>query len=239
MSDALPDLVVSDVHTAYGDSYVLEGVSLQVEAGVMTVLMGRNGVGKTTLMRSIMGLTPPRRGTIRVRGEDVTGMPAFAIARRGVGLVPQGRRVFGSLTVREHLSVAGRKVDDPRWPIERILELFPPLRERYEQRAMTLSGGEQSMLAMARALRNEPQCLLLDEPTEGLAPRYVDVVLDVIRDLKAQPDLALLAVLPELPLALSVADRIYVMKKGVMAFEGTPEELESRPDIQQQLIGVG
>lgn len=231
-------LRVRDVHTYYGDSYVLQGVSLEVRPDRMAVLMGRNGVGKSTLVRSLMGLTPPRRGSVEYQGDELVGLPPYAIARRGLGLVPQGRRIFRSLTVKEHL-VAAANTRGSDWPLDRILTLFPPLAERLARRAGTLSGGEQSMLAIARALRAEPSCLIMDEPTEGLAPVYVDVVLDVIHQLKSQPDLSLLVVLPELPLALAVADHVYVMRSGVMAFEGSPDELKARPDIQDQLIGVG
>ena len=232
-------LAVRDLHTYYGDSYVLQGVSLDVEPGRVSVLMGRNGVGKTTLIRSVMSLTPPRRGSVMLNGDELVGLPTYEVARRGIALVPQGRRVFNSLTVAEHLESAHRKRGESSWPLERILELFPPLHGRLGQRAGSLSGGEQSMLAIARALRTSPQCVLMDEPTEGLAPRFVEVVLDVISELKSQPDLSLLVVLPDLPLALAVADHVSVMRKGQIAFEGSPGELEDRKDIQKQLIGVG
>ena len=206
-------LAVRDLHTYYGDSYVLQGVSLEVEPGRVSVLMGRNGVGKTTLIRSVMSLTPPRRGSVLLDGKELVGLPAYEVARRGIALVPQGRRIFKSLTVAEHLDSAHRKQGEAAWPLERIFELFPPLHGRLGQRAGSLSGGEQSMLAIARALRTSPQCVLMDEPTEGLAPRFVDVVLDVIRDLRGQADLSLLVVLPDLPLALAVADHVSVMRK--------------------------
>jgi branched-chain amino acid transport system ATP-binding protein len=152
--------------------------------------------------------------------------------------LPQGRRIFPSLTVREHLVVGGRGATE-QWTLERIFDLFPPLRQRIDQRAANLSGGEQSMLAVARALRTEPRCLILDEPTEGLAPVYVEIVLDVILQLKQQGDIGLLAVLPEIPLARAVADTVYVMGKGRVVFSGTKDEFESREDIHEQHIGVG
>jgi branched-chain amino acid transport system ATP-binding protein len=233
-------LVVRDVHTYYSESYVLQGLSLEVTPGRVTVLMGRNGVGKTTAVRTIMGLTPARRGSIMLDGEEIVGLPTQKIARRGVGLVPQGRRVFPSLTVREHLYVATFGASgEPVWTLDRIFGLFPPLKARLNQRAQHLSGGEQSMLSIARALRTEPRCLLMDEPTEGLAPVYVDIVLGVIDDLRQQGDLCLLVVLPELPLALAIADYVYVMTKGRMAFEGTPDELKERKEVQEQHIGIG
>ena len=233
-------LSARDVHAYYGDSYVLHGISLEAEPGRLTVLMGRNGVGKTTILRAILGLTPPRRGSVQFVGEELTRLSTHQIAKRGLSIVPQGRRVFRSLTVREHLLTAARaRTDQESWTIERVFDLFPPLKKRIDQRARYLSGGEQSMLAIARALRTEPRCLLMDEPTEGLAPMYVDIVLEVVRELKQQGNLALLVVLPELPLALAVADYVYVMRKGEVAFEGPVQELADRKDVQEQHIGIG
>jgi branched-chain amino acid transport system ATP-binding protein len=232
-------LSVQDIHTYYGDSYVIQGVSLEVRRGQVAVLMGRNGTGKTTTIRSIVGLTPPRRGSISFNGEELTRLPAHKIARQGIGLVPQGRRVFGSLTVREHLEAAANRRRNQSWSLERIYAVFPRLEERLNQRAVHLSGGEQSMLAIARALRTEPECLLMDEPTEGLAPLFVDIVLDVVQELRASGDLGILIVVHELPIALAIADHIYVMGKGHMVFGGSAAELEQRRDIQERYIGVG
>ena len=232
-------LSVADIHTYYGDSYIIQGVSLEVAPGQIAVLMGRNGAGKTTTIRSIVGLTPPRRGTVRFRGEEVTRLPTHEIARRGIGLVPQGRRVFGSLTVREHLAAAAARRRAETWTLPRLFEIFPRLGERLNQRAVHLSGGEQSMLAIARALRTEPECLLMDEPTEGLAPLYVDIVLRVVQDLRRSAGLGILIVVHELPVALAIADHVYVMAKGRVVFAGAPRELEQRRDIQQRYIGVG
>src|ERR687887_2803543 len=162
-------LEVRDIHTYYGDSYVLQGVSLQAERGTVVAVLGRNGMGKTTLMRSIIGFTPPRRGRVRFKGDDVTRWPPFRLVERGMALVPQGRRVFASLTVRENLEVA-RRSRDGRWTLARVLELFPRLGDRAQNRANKLSGGEQQMLAIGRALMTDPDLLLMDEPTEGLAP---------------------------------------------------------------------
>jgi branched-chain amino acid transport system ATP-binding protein len=232
-------LAVRDIHTYYGDSYVIQGVSLEVERGTIAVLMGRNGVGKTTVIRSIAGLTPPRRGRVVLDGQDITALPAHEIARRGVGLVPQGRRVFWSLTVREHLLVAAPRRGPQRWTLDRLFGLFPGLKARADHRAGHLSGGEQSMLAIARALRTEPRYLLMDEPTEGLAPLFVDVVLDVVRELREAGELGILMVVHELPLALAVGDHVYVMDKGRVVFDGPPEELAGRRDVQERYIGVG
>lgn len=232
-------LTVSDIHTYYGDSYVVQGVSLNVRRGGITVLMGRNGAGKTTVIRSIAGLTPPRRGSILLGGEELTRLPAHQIARRGIGLVPQGRRIFASLSVGEHLAVAASRRREVTWTAERIFTIFPRLKERVGQRAAHLSGGEQSMLAIARALRTEPECLLMDEPTEGLAPLFIDIVLDVIRDLRSAGELGILIVVQELPIALAIADHICVLDKGKIVFDGSPQELTEHPDIQARYIGVG
>jgi branched-chain amino acid transport system ATP-binding protein len=233
-------LSVQDIHTYYGDSYVLQGVSLEARPGQVTAIMGRNGVGKTTTIRSVLGLTPPRQGRVTFDGQDLTAMPTHRIARCGLGLVPQGRRVFPSLTVREHLLTASSGATRVEtWTFERLFDLFPNLEDRLDLRATHLSGGEQSMLAIARALRTEPRCLLMDEPTEGLAPIYVDTVVDVIRELRSAGDLALLVVLPELPLALALADHVYVMGKGRVVFQGSRDELQRRKDVQEQHIGIG
>lgn len=233
-------LAVEDVHTYYGQSYVLHGVSLEVPIGELTALMGRNGVGKTTLCRSVMGLSPPRRGSVRFDGVDLTGRAPHEIAHEGIALVPQGRRVFSSLTVGEHLEKVGRpRAGNSRWPVDRVVEIFPRLRERWGQRAGHLSGGEQSMLAIARALRLEPRCLLMDEPMEGLSPAFVQTVVEVIRELRQEGDLSILLVVPELAVALDLADRVCVMDTGSVVFSGQPAELQERRDIQARYIGVG
>lgn len=232
-------LTVRDIHTYYGDSYVIHGVSLSVLRGRITVLMGRNGAGKTTVIRSIAGLTPPRRGSILFGDEELTRLPVHEIARRGLGLVPQGRRIFASLSVAEHLAIAAGRRRAATWTIERIFTIFPRLKERVDQRAAHLSGGEQSMLAIARALRTEPECLLMDEPTEGLAPLFINIVLDVIRDLRSAGELGILIVVQELPIALAIADHICVLDKGSIVFDGSPQELTDRLDIQARYIGVG
>jgi branched-chain amino acid transport system ATP-binding protein len=232
-------LTVSDIHTYYGDSYVIQGVSLSVLRGRITVLMGRNGAGKTTVIRSIAGLTPPRHGSILFGGEELTRLPTHEIARRGIGLVPQGRRIFASLSVGEHLAVAASRRREATWTIERIFTTFPRLKERVNQRAAHLSGGEQSVLAIARALRTEPECLLMDEPTEGLAPLFIGIVLDVIRELRSAGELGILIVVQELPIALAIADHICVLDKGRIVFDGSPQELTEHPDIQARYIGIG
>lgn len=232
-------LSVNDVHTYYGDSHVLHGVTLTAAAGRLTALMGRNGAGKTTLMGSISGLTPPREGQVRFGGTDLTRLKPYQIARQGVSLVPQGRRVFGSLSVREHLDIVNSSGRAIAWPTERVLEVFPQLKTRWNQQASHLSGGEQSMLAIARALRLQPRCLLMDEPMEGLSPVYVQIVAHVIQELRTEAELAILLVIPELALALKLADRICIMSTGTIVFDGTPQELEQSPEIQARYIGVG
>ncbi len=200
-------LEVDDVHTYYGGSYVLQGVSLGIAPAEVVALLGRNGMGKTTLIRTVIGFTPPRRGRVRFRERDITGWPANRIVALGLGLVPQGRRVFPSLTVIENLSVAARSRNGHApWTVDRVTELFPRLRERGQHRAGKLSGGEQQMLAIARALMTNPAMLLMDEPTEGLAPLLVQEVGRVIGRLKAA-GLPILLVEQNLALALSVADR--------------------------------
>ena len=233
-------LDVKDMHTNYGDSYVLQGVSLSVSKGQVVALMGRNGVGKTTTIRSIAGLTPPRTGNIVFKGREISHLPAYSIAHMGMGLVPQGRRIFGSLTVLEHLTAfsgkdTGRGLD---WTLERVLSLFPPLRDRTKQKGSTLSGGEQQMLAIGRTLVTNPELLLMDEPTEGLSPLFVKEVGRVIQSLKKEGKLSILLVEQNLSIGLKLADYLYVMNKGVIVFEGLPEGLLSRPDIQSTYLGV-
>jgi len=234
-------LDISDIHTYYGDSYVLQGVSLKVGPGQIVALMGRNGVGKTTTLRSIVGFSPPERGTITFKDVDITKMPSHEIAREGISLVPQGRRIFPSLTVAEHLDVFQRTGDTTSkqaWNLDRISELFPALERRMKQKASVLSGGEQQMLAIARALLTNPELLLMDEPSEGLSPLLVQQVVEVIGHLRATAELPILLVEQNLSLALNLADYVYVMKKGAVAFEGPAEDLANAPDIQSTYLGV-
>jgi branched-chain amino acid transport system ATP-binding protein len=230
-------LRLNDLHSYYGDSYVLQGVNLELKEHSIVGLLGRNGVGKTTTIRSIAGFMAPRRGTIRFDGEDIAGRAPYRISALGIGLVPQGRRIFPSLTVAEHLSLGGGSRTGA-WTIERVFDLFPRLAERRRQRARTLSGGEQSMLAIARALLLNPRVLLMDEPTEGLAPVVVDAVADVIRTLR-QNNQSILLVEQDLLLALELVDHVYVMSKGQIVWEGTSGDLAARPDIQASCLGMG
>ncbi len=228
-------LEVSGLHTYYGESHVLQGVSLTVGPGEVVAILGRNGMGKTTLMRSIIGFTPPRRGSVRFKGQDITGWASHRMTALGMALVPQGRRVFPSLSVRENLDVARR--GDGRWSLERVYAVFPRLRERERNRANKLSGGEQQMLAIGRALMSNPDLLLMDEPTEGLAPLIVREVGRVMGELRGQ-GLSILLVEQNLPLALAVANRIHILSRGQIVHSSTPAELMASDDVKSRYLGV-
>ncbi|MGH7367457.1 MAG: ABC transporter ATP-binding protein [Candidatus Rokuibacteriota bacterium] len=228
-------LEVEGIHTYYGESHVLQGVSLRVDPGEVLAILGRNGMGKTTLIRSIVGFTPPRRGRIRYKDTEITRLPAFRMVELGMALVPQGRRVFPSLSVRENLEVARR--GHGRWSLEQVYALFPRLRERAGNRANKLSGGEQQMLAIGRALMSNPDLLLMDEPTEGLAPLLVREVGRVIAELK-RSGLSILLVEQNLALALSAADRVHVLGRGQIVHTGTPAELMGNDDVKTRYLGV-
>ena len=229
-------LEVRDVHTYYGESHVLHGVSLTVAAGQVVTILGRNGMGKTTLIRSVIGFTPARRGSIHFKGRDVTHWPSFRTVALGMGLVPQGRRVFPSLSVQENLEVA-RRGNGGGWTLERVYGLFPRLKERAVNRANKLSGGEQQMLAIGRALMSNPELLLMDEPTEGLAPLLVREVGATIARLKGE-GLSILLVEQNLPMALSVAERVHVLSRGQIVYSSTPAELAENHDVQSRYLGV-
>jgi len=229
-------LALSDVHTYYGESHVLQGITLSVGPGEVVTILGRNGMGKTTLMRSIIGFTPPRRGRVRFKGDDITRWPPYRMVERGMALVPQGRRVFASLTVRENLEVA-RRGQSGRWTLPRVLELFPRLGDRVQNRANKLSGGEQQMLAIGRALMTDPDLLLMDEPTEGLAPLLVREVGRVIAELKRE-GLSILLVEQNLPLALSVADGVHILSRGQIVHSSRPAELMANEEVKSRFLGV-
>jgi branched-chain amino acid transport system ATP-binding protein len=230
-----PILELTDLHTYYGDSHVLQGVSLAVAPGEVVTILGRNGAGKTTLIRSVIGFTPTRRGIVRFKEVETTRWPPFRAVEHGMGLVPQGRRVFPSLTVLENLLVAGR--GHGRWTLDRVLALFPRLRERGRNRAGKLSGGEQQMLAIGRALMTNPDLLLMDEPTEGLAPLLVREVGRVLSELKGD-GLSILLVEQNLPLALSVADRVHVLSRGQVVHTCLPDALLANEDVKARYLGV-
>ena len=230
-------LEVEDIHTNYGESYVLQGVSVRVDPGEVVAVLGRNGVGNTTLIRSIVGFTPPRRGRILLKGEDITRLPAHEIARRGVGLVPQGRRIFASLAVGEHLEIGERAGNGSGWSFDRVLGLFPRLRERLRNRGNKLSGGEQQMLACGRALVGNPDILLMDEPSEGLAPILVRELGRILAQLKAG-GASILLVEQNLAFALRIADRVYLMSKGKIVHEARPDDLLRNEEIKARYLGV-
>jgi branched-chain amino acid transport system ATP-binding protein len=227
-------LDVEAIHTYYGDSHVLHGVSLRVAAGEAVALLGRNGAGKTTAIRSIVGFTPPRAGRVVFEGRAIERWPSYRIARSGLALVPQGRRIFAPLSVRENLLLGARPEG---WTLERVFALFPRLREREQQSGGTLSGGEQQMLAIGRALLTNSRLILLDEPSEGLAPLIVREIGRILLALKAER-LSLLLVEQNYHLALRVADRVYVMNKGQIVYEGTPARLEADEDVKRRYLGV-
>ena len=229
-------LEVRGLHAYYGESHVLQGVDLDVRDGEAVSLVGRNGAGKTTTIAAISGLLRPRAGTVRVGGADVAGRPAHRVARAGVALVPQGRRIFAELSVRENLLLAARAVNGG-WDERRVLELFPSLGSRLANRGDELSGGEQQMLAIGRALMRNPGVLLLDEPSEGLAPKLVADVGEALRSLRGT-GLAILLVEQNLALATRVGERLYVMNKGTIVFTGTAAELAAQTEIEARYLGV-
>lgn len=230
-------LDVDDIHTYYEHSHILQGVSLQAQAGAVTALLGRNGVGKTTLIRSVIGFTPPRTGRVRFNDEPIERLPSHAIARRGVGLVPQGRRVFPSLTVEENLRIGALPARAGRWSLDAVYELFPRLRERRTNYGGQLSGGEQQMVAIGRALMANPVLLLMDEPSEGLAPLIVRELEATMRRLK-ETGLAIVLVEQNLPLALAVADTAYIISKGRVVFHGDPQTIRTDDEVRTKYLGI-
>jgi branched-chain amino acid transport system ATP-binding protein len=243
-----PLLTVSEIHTYYGDSYVLQGVSLTLREGQIAAILGRNSMGKTTLIRSVAGLTPPRTGDIIYRDRSLRGLPPYAIAQAGIAIVPQGRRIFRSLSVRENLLMPtsvlarsarasnGREMGQ-RWDFNEVLKEFPQLAERINHPGGLLSGGEQQMLAIGRALMANPELILMDEPSEGLSPRLVLQAQEIMQRLRTRGH-SILLVEQNLQLALSVADEIYVLSSGRFVFQGTPAELAKATQVLDQHLGV-
>jgi branched-chain amino acid transport system ATP-binding protein len=228
-------LSVEGIHTYYGESHILQGVSLEVNAGELVVLLGRNGAGKTTTISSIIGFNRPRAGRVVLNGRNVTGQPPYAIATAGVGLVPQGRRIFAPLTVKENLVFAETRKGP--WTLARVYELFPRLEERQHNRGNSLSGGEQQMLAIGRALLMNPGLLLMDEPSEGLAPLVVREIGRIIGELK-ESGIAILLAEQNLAMALAVADRCYVLNKGQVVVAATAESLKADEQVKQRFLGL-
>ena len=235
-----PLLEGRELDTYYGQSHVLRGASIRIGAGETIGLMGRNGMGKTTLIRTLVGLVRPRRGCVLLDGEDVTQLPTFAIARRGIAYVPEGRGIFASLSVAENLAIAergGTAAAGPAWTAARVLELFPRLAQRLGNRGDQLSGGEQQMLAIGRALLTNPRLLILDEATEGLAPIIRDEIWKTVRLIRST-GMATLVVDKTVAAVTAVADRIVILVKGEVVFEGTPAALKADPELMHRHLGV-
>jgi branched-chain amino acid transport system ATP-binding protein len=231
-------LELVDIHSYYGNSYVLQGMSLKVEEGFIVSLLGRNGMGKTTTIRAIMGLTPPRRGVIRFREKEITGLHPTRIARMGLALVPQGRRIFPSLTVKENLYVGERKrgrLED--WSLEKVFALFPILKMRAKFKGNLLSGGEQQMLCIGRCLMTNPDLLLMDEPSEGLAPLIVQELGTTTKQLQSG-GLSILLVEQNLSLALEISDYVYIVDKGMIGHHCAPEELRRDKETMLKYLGA-
>jgi branched-chain amino acid transport system ATP-binding protein len=234
---AEPLLALDAVETSYGLSQVLFGVSLTIAEGEMVTLMGRNGMGKTTTVRSIMGLTPARAGRIRFAGEDIRSLPSFRVAQRGIGLVPEGRQIFPNLTVRENLQATAVARDGAAWTLDTVYALFPRLRERSTSMGNQLSGGEQQMLAVGRALMTNPRLLILDEATEGLAPLIRAEIWRCLARLKAS-GLSILVIDKNVGTLLQVADRHFLIERGRVVWSGASPELAAAPDVQHRYLGV-
>jgi branched-chain amino acid transport system ATP-binding protein len=232
-------LAVEDIHTYYGEAHILQGVSLRAAEGEVVTLIGRNGAGKTTTLRSIMGIARPRRGHVRVRGEDITALGTHEIARRGIAWIPEERRVLPNLTVLENLRLGmlGSSARNGADVLEEVFGYFPRLRERIDHRGRFLSGGEQQMLALARGLVSRPSVMLVDEPTEGLAPLLVQSLTEILADINRRGTTILL-VEQTLEVALRLSHRLYIMDQGRIQFEGTPDALRRDPTIQQRFLEI-
>jgi branched-chain amino acid transport system ATP-binding protein len=231
-------LAVEDLHTHYDKSHILHGVSLGVDAGEIVCLLGRNGVGKSTTLKSIMGLLAPSRGQVMFKGAPIMGMPPYRIARLGLGYVPEERRIFPTISVRENLLMGIKGGSrDGGWTLERVYEFFPRLRERERQRAGTLSGGEQQMLTIGRTLMGNPELLLVDEPTEGLAPMIVEQVERILGEIH-RSGVPVLLVEQSMETAVALAQRVYVMSKGQVVFSGTMRGLQDNESVRKQYLEV-
>jgi branched-chain amino acid transport system ATP-binding protein len=236
---ATPIIEALGLHTYYGASHILHSVNLTVSPGETLSLMGRNGMGKTTLLRSLLGLTPPRRGSVKIYGRDMTGMAPERVVRQGIAFVPEDRGIFPNLTVRENLVMAARKGPDGRdeWNLERVLDTFPRLGQRLTHMGNHLSGGDQQMLTVGRALMTNPDLVLLDEATEGLAPLIRKESWSVVLMIK-QSGIAAVIVDTDVKALLAVADRNIILNKGRIVYEGTSAELAANPELHQQYLGV-
>lgn len=233
----MPMLELHDIHTYYGQSYILQGISLYVDEGEAVALLGRNGVGKTTTIRSIIGFTPPRTGQITFKGKPIARLKASAVSKMGMGLVPQGRRVFPNLTVRENLTVAARGAAKGGWTLEGIYRYFPRLKERETNMGNQLSGGEQMMLAIGRALMTNPELLLLDEPSDGLAPMVLHDIAQIVAQLR-EKGLSILLVEQNVKMALKIASRAYILNKGQVVWHGSSGDLSGNEGLKHEMLGV-
>lgn len=232
-------LKVQDLHAYYGKSHILQGVNLEVGEGEIVSLLGRNGVGRSTTCKAIMGEVPPQ-GSIQFRGEELAGRKSFEIAKKGIGYVPENRDIFPGLTTRQNLMLGikpGQKDGDGRWKMEDMFDMFPNLRERADVDASLMSGGEKQMLTVCRALMGDPDFIMIDEPTEGLAPKIVEQVGDLLLQI-AERGVSILLVEQKLTIAMRVTNRVYVMGHGHMVFEGTPEDLKNNAEIRQEWLEV-
>jgi branched-chain amino acid transport system ATP-binding protein len=234
-------LELNKINTFYDKSHILHDISMEIREGEVVGILGRNGVGKSTTLKSIIGIAPPKSGSIRFRNKEMVGLSPHEIARLGIGYVPENRRIFPTLTVRENLLMGmkrGKKpTQDKGWTIERIYDLFPALKERDSLKGGYLSGGEQQMLTIGRTLMGDPQLILLDEPTEGLAPQVVEAVANVIREIH-QSGVLVLLVEQSMEVVTDLADTIFIMSKGEIVFTGTPDELKAKPEVSERYLEV-
>jgi len=239
LTDQIQEILnVEGIQTYYGKSHIIQGISLDVKAHECVSLLGRNGAGKTTTLKSIMGLVPPKEGSIRFKGQEIAGRKPFEISRQGIGLVPEDRQIFTTLTVTENLRISYQKERaGGQWDMDRVFEAFPRLADRRDNRGNQLSGGEQQMLAVARALMANPDLLLLDEPTEGLAPLIVEIVLEIIESIKRE-GLTIILVEQNVAATKKVADRYYILQEGCVVYHGSNEEFWSEPELQEKYLGV-
>ncbi len=230
-------LEIKEIHTYYGTSHILFGISLRVEKGEAVCLLGRNGAGKTTTFRSIIGLTPPRSGSIRFMGQEIVGKPPYEIAQMGIGFVPDDRRIFPDLTVRQNILIARREKEGATWNLDRIYQLFPKLKDLETHMGNQLSGGEQQMLTVARTLMTNPQLILLDEPGEGLAPLVVKAMGEQLGEIK-KTGITMLICEHNVGLSMALSDRCYVMDKGTIRFQGTIDELKNNEEVRKKYLMV-
>ena len=238
MSGGLDVLRLDDVHTFYGKSHIIQGISLNIQQGECVTLLGRNGAGKTTTLRSIMGLTPPREGDVFFKGQRISGQKPFEIARQGVGYVPEERRIFSTLTVLENLHLAFQKREgNTRWSVDTICDVFPVLAERRTHCGNELSGGEQQMLAIARALMGNPELLMLDEPTQGLAPLIIQSVLEIIQRIKGE-GMTIFLVEQAVEATYRVSDRYYILQQGLVVYKGSKDQFVASPEVKETYLGV-